>query len=64
MNLMPSTCVLNKGLLGFIAGYRNYAGDVLLRQNSMQEPMGNIVISCFPKIMDCPDIVEELAEIY
>jgi hypothetical protein len=26
--------------------------------------MGDIVISCFPKIMDCPDIVEELAEIY
>jgi hypothetical protein len=64
MSLMPSTCVVNKGLLPFVVGFRNYAADLLIRQGYQQEPAGDIVISCFPKIMDCPDIVEQLAEIY
>jgi len=65
---MPSTCVVNQILLPFVSGFRNYAARMLLysgtQEKPIQAPCGDVTISCFPKIMDNIDIVEQLARIY
>ena len=61
MKMLPSTCLVHKRLLHFVSGFRNYAGHILLKESSLGEfkqPAGNVAISCFPKILDCPDILE------
>jgi len=64
MEFLPSTCVVNKKLVSFVSGYRNYAAEILIRGStggSMKKPAGDVVMSTFPKIMDCPDVLEILA---
>ena len=64
MEFLPSTCVVPKKLVSFVSGYRNYAAEVLIRGSmggSMKKPAGDVVMSTFPKIMDCPDVLEILS---
>ena len=35
MNFMPSTCLIQKKLLVFVSGYRNYAGSTLLKESAL-----------------------------
>lgn len=63
LELLPSTCFIQKKLLNFVSGYRNYAAEQLLPSlatDSHKKPVGNIVMSNFPKVLDCPDILEVL----
>ena len=62
LELMPSTCLVHQALLTFVVGFMNYKGEKLLRESGggFRKPAGDAVISCFPKIYDNPDIVEEL----
>lgn len=64
MSLLPSTCFVNNKLLTFVSGFRNYAAEALQGQNQERKPDGDITISCFPKIMDNIDIIEEFARIF
>lgn len=69
MNLMPSTCLLYTTLMHFMSGFMNYKADKLLSQSSSTggqffKPGGDVIISNFPKIIDCPDICEPLARIW
>ena len=67
LELLPSTCFVQKKLLNFVSGYRNFAAEQLLPSlatDSQKKPVGNIVMSSFPKILDSPDIVEVLAQIW
>jgi len=62
---MPSTCLVHGKLLTFVSGFMNYKSEKLLNETKsaggIRKPSGDVVMSCFPKIYDCPDIVEELA---
>ena len=63
MKMLPSTCLVHKRLLHFVSGFRNYAARILLKESSLGEfkqPGGNVAISCFPAIIDNPDIIETL----
>lgn len=65
--MMPSTCLVHLPLLTFVSGFMNYKGEKLLREShagGFRKPAGDVVISCFPKIYDNPDIVEELSQIW
>lgn len=64
LNLMPSTCVLHANLIHFLSAFMNYKGHKLLAESGgggFRKPAGDVVISCFPKIYDNPDVLEELA---
>ena len=63
MTMLPSICLVSKRILHFVTGFRNYAARILLKESLLaagefKQPAGNIAISCFPKIIDCPDILE------
>jgi len=61
LDLLPSTCLIQKKLLFFVSGYRNYAAVELISNNASAEfkkPVGNVVMSCFSKILDSPDLLE------
>ena len=67
MEMMPSTCLVHQTLLTFVSGFMNYKAEKLLNESKasgFRKPSGDVVISSFPKIYDCPDIVEELAVIW
>lgn len=67
LEMMPSTCLLQKKMLYFVSGYRNYAADKLLAQTQvgiLKKPQGNVVMSCFPKVMDCPDMLEVVVQVW
>ena len=67
MDMMPSTCLVHKALLYFASGFMNYKAERLLREagsGAFRQPPGDVVISSFPRIYDCPDIVEELVQIW
>ena len=65
MQYLPSTCLIQKRILLFVSGYRNYAGQILLKESALgnfKQPGGNIVMCCFPKIIDNIDILESFAQ--
>lgn len=67
MQFLPSTCLLQKKLLLFVSGYRNYAGQTLLKESTMgnfKQPGGSVVLSCFPKLVDNIDILEVLVQVW
>ena len=67
LEMMPSTCLVHKSLLYFMSGFMNYKAGKLLREAStaiFRKPAGDAVIASLPKIYDCPDIVEELTQIW
>src|SRR3569833_1914590 len=67
IDLMPSTCLIQKRHLYFVSGFRNYIGDKLLRDlsySTLKHPEGDAVIAAFPKILDCPDICEVLVRVW
>ena len=67
LDLMPSTCLIQKRLLYFVSGFRNYIGEKLIKESSMnsfRQPEGDVVISCFPRILDNPDICEQIIAIW
>jgi hypothetical protein len=70
MDMLPRLCFLSKRLLYFVSGFRNHLGEKLLREASVsglqtfKKPEGDPIITTFPKIMDCPDIIELLALIW
>ena len=67
MQFMPSTCLVQKNLLHFVSGYRNYAGQQLLKQTNLgnyKQPAGSVTLSCFPKIIDNIDILETLVIVW
>ena len=50
-----------------MSGYRNYAGKSLLKDNTLgkfKKPSGSIALSCFPKIIDNIDILEQLVIVW
>ena len=64
LEMLPSTCLVQKKMLNLVSGYRNYAADQLLPETligSLKQPMGNKIMSTFPKILDCPDLLEVVA---
>ena len=67
MLFLPSTCLIQKKLLLFVSGYRNYAGQSLLKENTLgnfKKPGGSVALSCFPKIIDNIDILEQLVIVW
>lgn len=66
VDLLPSTCFVNKNMLQFVAGYRNYAGSFLdiTNKGPLIKPTGDVVMSCFPQIMDNVDIYETLTRVW
>ena len=61
--------MIQKKILLFVSGYRNYAGQMLLHNTldtltGMKKPGGNAVLSSFPKIVDNIDILEKLVEVW
>ena len=67
LEMMPSTCLVHLPLLTFVSGFMNYKGEKLLKEShagGFRKPAGDVIISCFPKIYDNPDIVEELTQIW
>lgn len=69
LNMLPSTCFIQKRLLYFVSGFRNYLGDKLLKESqfsneSLKHPEGDVIISSFYKIVDSPDICEQLVRIW
>ena len=67
MLFLPSTCLVQKKLLLFISGYRNYAGHTLLKASTLgnfKKPGGSVAMSCFPKIIDNIDILEQLVIVW
>ena len=67
MQFLPSTCIIQKKLLLFVSGYRNYAGSSLLKDNTLgifKKPGGSVALSCFPKIIDNIDILEQLVIVW
>lgn len=64
---LPSTCLVQKKLVMFISGYRNYAGQSLMKESmlgSYKKPGGSIVFSSFPKLVDNIDILEVLCKVW
>ena len=62
MDMLPSTCLVHKTLLHFATGFMNYKAEKLLRETAagnFRVPPGDAVLSCFSRIFDCPDIIEE-----
>ena len=50
-----------------MSGYRNYAGQSLLKDNNLgnfKKPGGSVALSCFPKIIDNIDILEQLVVVW
>jgi hypothetical protein len=64
MQLLPTTYLVNRPLLAFVSGFRNAAGAILLKQTQIRKPDGDCMMSCFPKIMDNIDIIENLVAVY
>jgi hypothetical protein len=64
IQLLPSTFVVNRPLLAFVSGFRNAAGSILLKQTQIRKPDGDCMMSCFPKIMDNIDVLENLVATY
>ena len=67
MQFLPSTCLIQKRILLFVSGYRNYAGQSLLKESSLgnfKQPGGNACLASFPKIIDNIDILETVAAVW
>ena len=67
LELLPGTCLINKKMLYLVSGYRNYAAELLLSQmavGNLKQPVGNVVMACFSKILDCPDLLEIVAQVW
>lgn len=67
MAMLPSTCLIHKKLIHFVSGFRNYAAKILLKEAQLGEfkkPGGNVAISCFPTILDNPDILEIFVKVW
>lgn len=66
LDLLPSTCFVYKRLLYFVSGFRNYAAEKLLKESTgtFKHPEGDIILSSFPKVFDCIDIIELLIVIW
>jgi hypothetical protein len=67
LDLLPSTCFVQKRLLYFVSGFRNYIGEKLLKESSMNhfmQPEGDVIISCFPRILDNPDMCETIIQVW
>ena len=67
LDLMPSTCLLHKSMLYFLSGFMNYKARELIQATAggrLRQPAGDHVIASFPRIMDCPDIWEELNAVW
>lgn len=50
-----------------MVGFMNYKAFKIineLEEGRMIKPSGDVVISCFPRIYNNPDIVEEIVEIW
>mmetsp|Transcript_22870 Transcript_22870/g.22134 ORF Transcript_22870/g.22134 Transcript_22870/m.22134 type:complete len:327 (+) Transcript_22870:1169-2149(+) len=67
LEMLPSTCLVQKRLLYFVSGFRNYVGEKLLRESAMgafKHPEGDVIISTFPKVMNHPDFCEAMIKIF
>lgn len=67
ITMMPSTCVIQKSLLHFASAFMNYKGRKLLGDQDrslFKKPSGDTVITCFPYILDCPEIFENVSLIW
>jgi hypothetical protein len=61
--MLPSTCIINKKMIHFLSGYRNYLAKKLCKELTdnagFSLPTGNHVIKTFPFIVDNPDVCEK-----
>lgn len=67
VTMMPSTCLVHRNMLHFVSAFMNYKARKLLEEQVggvFRKPAGDAVISCFPLVLDCPDIVENLSAIW
>ena len=64
--MLPSTCVINKKLMHFVTGYRNYLAKKLCKESTENAgftvPAANHVIKTFPFILDNPDVCEKFLD--
>lgn len=62
IQMLPRTCIINKKLMHFLVGYRNYLAKKLCKETSdnagFSIPTGNHIIKTFPFIIDNPDVCE------
>ena len=57
LSVLPSTCLVGKRLLSFVAAFRFYCFLKLNKhQQTMSAPSGNFVIAQFRKVFDNPDV--------
>ena len=65
---MPSTALLHSEMLLMLSGFVNYKAKSLLAERVsspfFRKPPGDVVISNFPKMLDCPDINQEMSKIW
>jgi hypothetical protein len=58
--MLPETCLLQKRLMSFVVGFRNYLGRERFGDINSGEaltlPNSNYMLVTFPKIMDNPDV--------
>lgn len=68
IGFMPSVCFINRKMMHLVSGYRNYAAEKLLPLqiggSSLRKPTGDLMMSCFNKMLDCVDILEVVASCY
>lgn len=70
MEMLPSLCLVQKRLLYFVSGFRNYLAEKLLKTGqptaltTFKKPEGDAIIKTFAKILDSPDISEQLVQIW
>lgn len=63
--LLPSTCFVNKSLVQFVAAYRDLAAKKLhIADFISQLPECDVLLSCFSKIMDEPDVQEAMTKVW
>ena len=54
-------------MLWLVSGYRNYAAEQLSSSavgSGLKQPAGNVVMSCFCKILDSPDLLETVVQVW
>ncbi len=64
ISMLPSTCVINKKLMHFLAGYRCYQAKTLCKETTDSSGFvvasGDHILMTFPFVIDNPDIREKI----
>ena len=68
LKMLPSICILQKRLITFILGFRNYLGKQRFEDINSGEalmlPTSDFILVTFPKILDNPDFCENVLQFW